>query len=365
MFICTGITQSAAIDNIEQCSMSILKGKTLYVGGTGEGNYTTIYDALWDAGGGDTVFVYNGTYYENLCIRDKINLIGESKYTTIIDGSNSSDVIAMNTDNVKISGFTIQKSDGVGIDCMHHSNHVIEGNIIRDNPYYGIRIDKSYNGPATNNIIANNIIMNNKVGVVIGGSSPLWSGLIKNNTIYNNIISSNNVGIDFFWAEHNTIRNNNITNNNEGIILERSEYNTIRDNNIIKNLIGLNSCISITNYISKNNFIGNIRNAYFSTAWLTLSDTLKNPDTWYSNYWDNWKGYGQKIVFGGLSRGGLFLEILLLSIYVILEYEIIYSIYDIRNRMIPNTNGRKFVKIPLVQFDRFPAKEPYNIEVVI
>ena len=56
--------------------MMISKGNNLYVGGTGEGNYTKIQDAIDDASDMDTVFVYNGTYYENVFIDKTINLIG-------------------------------------------------------------------------------------------------------------------------------------------------------------------------------------------------------------------------------------------------------------------------------------------------
>ena len=60
-----------------------VKAATLYVGGGGPGNYTTIQIALDAASAGDTVFVYNGTYYENLVIKKNIALIGENKNTTI------------------------------------------------------------------------------------------------------------------------------------------------------------------------------------------------------------------------------------------------------------------------------------------
>ena len=43
-------------------------GITLYVGGAGPGNHTTIQSALDAASDGDTVFVYSGTYTENIYI---------------------------------------------------------------------------------------------------------------------------------------------------------------------------------------------------------------------------------------------------------------------------------------------------------
>lgn len=60
-------------------------GKTLYVGGNGSNNYTTIQDAIDNASYGDTIFVYNGTYYENVVIHKSIKLMGENKSTMIID----------------------------------------------------------------------------------------------------------------------------------------------------------------------------------------------------------------------------------------------------------------------------------------
>ena len=38
----------------------------IYVGGTGVGNYTNIQDAIDISSNDDTIFVYNGTYYENI-----------------------------------------------------------------------------------------------------------------------------------------------------------------------------------------------------------------------------------------------------------------------------------------------------------
>ena len=61
-------------------------GNTLYVGGSGPNNYTSIQDAIDNASDGDTIYVYSGIYYENVVINKRINLIGEDRNGTIIDG---------------------------------------------------------------------------------------------------------------------------------------------------------------------------------------------------------------------------------------------------------------------------------------
>ena len=63
------------------------KGNILYVGGGGPNNFTKIQYAIDNATFGDTVFVYSGTYYENIEVDRSITLIGENSATTIIDGS--------------------------------------------------------------------------------------------------------------------------------------------------------------------------------------------------------------------------------------------------------------------------------------
>lgn len=85
------------------------RGVILYVGGSDPAtNYTTIQDAINAASPGDTIFVYDysSPYVENVLIDRQVNLIGENKYTTIIDG-NHNDVVHITADILNISGFTI------------------------------------------------------------------------------------------------------------------------------------------------------------------------------------------------------------------------------------------------------------------
>ncbi|UCD12997.1 MAG: hypothetical protein JSW60_05370, partial [Thermoplasmatales archaeon] len=64
-----------------------LTGNIFYVGDNGSGNYSSIQDAIDNASGGDTINVFNGLYNENIILNKSINLVGENKDSTIINGS--------------------------------------------------------------------------------------------------------------------------------------------------------------------------------------------------------------------------------------------------------------------------------------
>ena len=51
-------------------------GKTLYVGGSGPGNYSTIQAAIDNASDGETIFVFQGTYHENVVIDKIVECLG-------------------------------------------------------------------------------------------------------------------------------------------------------------------------------------------------------------------------------------------------------------------------------------------------
>jgi pectin methylesterase-like acyl-CoA thioesterase len=55
--------------------------------------YNTIQEGIDAASNGDTVFVFSGTYFENVIVNKAINLTGENKDTTIIDGQEDTVVL--------------------------------------------------------------------------------------------------------------------------------------------------------------------------------------------------------------------------------------------------------------------------------
>jgi len=75
----------------------------------GPADFHTIQEAINAANPGDTLNVYNGTYYENVRVNKTLSLIGQNRNTTIINGSQTGDVVHVTNNKVVISGFTIQR----------------------------------------------------------------------------------------------------------------------------------------------------------------------------------------------------------------------------------------------------------------
>jgi len=272
------ITSSTGFNVREQTNTTSSKGKTLYVGGSGPNNYTKIQDAIDNASDGDTVFVYNDSspYNEVVWINISINLMGEDKNTTVIEGR-----IYVQSDNVNISNFTIIKSY-YGI-VIWSSNNSISNNIITNNGD-GIAIG-GYK--LSNNSIRDNIITHGYFGILLNGS--VINSIISHNIIYSN----NGWGIYLeYWSHNNTISDNNISNHRYCGIRVSSDDNVITSNFISNNRDG----ISISGNRSKvyenlllNNEYGiesyNFKfNYYYHNTF--LNNTI-NAQDWGENTWDN------------------------------------------------------------------------------
>ena len=139
------------ISDIEEQSSVLSRGKTLYVGGSGPGNYSSIQDAIEDASNGDTVFVFDDSspYNEFVWINKSINLIGEDRNTTVIDGwgTGYKVVVYITVDNVYVTGFTIYNcSENLerGIWIEEASNVIVRGNTISANAYIKTKFQHAF-----------------------------------------------------------------------------------------------------------------------------------------------------------------------------------------------------------------------------
>ncbi len=250
-FIPSSLGFNVRVSRIEQPS-NIGTGNTLYVGGSGPDNYTTIQSAIDDAVDGDTIYVYSGTYYEYNRIIDKsINLIGENKYNTIINGNAADhDVIIIISDDVLIRGFTIigireYKFGDIGDACIQIEsiNNIIENNIFIKS-YSGVYISRGNYQNVGPNLIRNNIF-DNQIGVFIDETRYCtvencnfirnegygdWGIYIRYSS-HNKILNCSFYDDGFIWVadgEYNLIENCNLSNYN-------IRFHFACDGNIIKN----------------------------------------------------------------------------------------------------------------------------------
>lgn len=225
-----------------------INGRILYVGGGGDGNYSSIQDAINDASDGDTVFVYDDSspYYENIVINKSINLIGEAKDTTIIDGTKNGSVITLLANECLIEKFTItgrgENPKDAGIKISSDSN-TIKNNIISGKGLIGLYLQNS----SYNNISFNSVTFFNYCVRLENAC---------NNTFFKNRISSkiHNEGIELSFSSYNSFIENNVSENNLGIgVWTGSNCNLFSRNIIHDNNIGI-SIFSNKNVILNNDF---------------------------------------------------------------------------------------------------------------
>jgi nitrous oxidase accessory protein len=293
LFIGTSVIPLTA-QNIERRSTPASRDNWLYVGGSGPGNYTMIQDAIDNASDGDTIFVYDGIYYENLIIcKNYLHLIGQSTVGTIIDANWSSEgIVNSGYDFFELSCFSVRNASHYGILIQNSRNNTIINNFYTSN-YNCISLfysssnnitGNSFNenfgddiylkNSSNNNINGNGIADNNDRGIVLDGSikntiidntissyynSNIYLKDSNNNTIAGNTISS--LEAENIWlctSNYNTIIGNIINSkDNDGIYLSSSNNNAIIDNTITSTYrqggIYLNS--SNNNDISDNSFL--------------------------------------------------------------------------------------------------------------
>lgn len=201
------------------------------VGGYGSYEYPfrQIQEAIDAANNGDTIIVYEGTYYEQPIIHKSVKLKGEDKNNTIIDANEKPHHVIISTaHNVELSGFTVRNSSLEGASggiCIYSNNNTIKDNIFTDN---GFGTGMYPNGE--NNKFIDNIIEDNRyVGIFIDEPNS------KNTLIENNIIRNNSMyGLGLVNASV-IVRDNIFINNGINIFSEGISFLPIVLNNSVNN----------------------------------------------------------------------------------------------------------------------------------
>ncbi len=225
------------------------EGNTLYVGGAGPGNYSSIQSAIDDANAGDTVFVFDDSspYFECLFLNKTLSLVGEDREGTVVDANHVGSVVEIYADGCLVSGFTLKNCskpfyephyfDVVKI--VDSNNVTISDNILSIG-------EMEYNDAVSAVWLYNSCYCNVSDNVVYELS---WvqasSGINFNsnscfNTVYGNIISNYVCGVRVEWyagCDGNMIIGNHISNSTSGISLVGCNDNRIMDNIIEYNRV--------------------------------------------------------------------------------------------------------------------------------
>jgi parallel beta-helix repeat protein len=272
-------------------------------------DYSTIQEAINHASDGDTIFVRNGTYYENVVVNKTVSILGENENATVIDGKGAGTTVQVTGNNVTFSGFTIQGSsagytlDGAlsGIQVYQSSGNNISHNVVMDN-YVGISLRQSSENTLTANIAYRNwynfavdvsgdsfsqydnyVDTSNTVGwdgksiyylkdesnVVLGAQSNAGTIYLincKNITVRDLSLTSNYYGIFLWNTTCSYITNVTATYNcDSGIRLEQSNNNTIIANRLLNQVwSGIRLMASWNNSIMWNDASSNWNEGIYS-----------------------------------------------------------------------------------------------------
>ncbi len=242
----------------------------------GNGEYTSIQEAINHAASGSTIYIKNGEYPEIIQVKKTIWLIGEDKDSTLINPISEENkyAIYVGAPNIKIKNMGVTNgapglySQGIKIssknteidNCKIFNTPVgiaiwTNENKIYNSVFYnckdeGIALLGSSKNPCNNNLISDCIFYDNCDGIELQHSSY--------NTILNcKFYDNTHTGIDAIASDNNEniISNCQIYNNRvNGIYLSSSDNNKIIDCNIQDNADG---DIVMNKYSENNEIIQN------------------------------------------------------------------------------------------------------------
>jgi parallel beta-helix repeat protein len=216
---------------------------------------------------GHTIFVRNGTYYENVVVNKTLSLIGESAGSTIIDGNYTGITVDITKPFARIEKFTIQHGHRYGV-------------------HFG----------SDNAAVIDNILMNNTIAMGCWIMDTVWS---DGDIIENNSLVGNGYGIFFYWTSYSTICSNNVSctipRNEGGIFIYGPYANVISKNSLRSGGIYFVTNPSSNNIITENNFYA---------GGITLPGALSmGPNVIYHNNFFSGKVQGAPQIQNQLDNG--------------------------------------------------------------
>jgi nitrous oxidase accessory protein len=217
---------------------------------------STIKEAVAIAEDGDQIFIKKGIYKENdIEINKSVSIFGEEG--TVIDGTNKGSILHITSSNFSIKNLKIinvvvsYTKDYAAIKISKSKNFRVE-NIVLDEVFFGILIEKSNNGIISNNIISSaakeeansgngiHVWHSSNIEIfeneVFGMRDGIYLEFVTESNIHQNL-SHNNIryGLHFMFSNNDTYFNNEFKNNGAGVAVMFSKFITMYQNKFTHN----------------------------------------------------------------------------------------------------------------------------------
>lgn len=256
------------------------------VNNSGDGNFTSIQEAVNNTHNGDTILVSPGVYRENIIVNKELTILSYSTLSgnqinrTYVIGAVSDDaVFSVISDNVTINGFHIA------------------GGLSRRDTYQevGLYLEGVRNCSLNNNTLVltdQGIVLKNSQGNYLNGNlvSIVNKGIVldnsEKNVLSNNWVVKNNQGISLNNSFNNTLVNNTADSNEAGFLLRRSQENELAYNLILKNEYGVLGHEAGFNIFTRNNL-------YLNGIGVYLRDSSNN--SFYENEFINFRNAADEV----------------------------------------------------------------------
>ena len=242
--------------------------ETIIVDIEGNGNFTSIQDAIESASDDDTILIMEGEYHENVVVNKPLIIRGERPEDVILNGSGVGNVvrIAPGGNGSRVEDLTIT---GSNLDQSGSSGILVQAPCTIDD----VNIHTTRNG------------------ILVQLNSMFREPKDEDNlvSISNCFIWENQWGVNLQSGSFSMVSRNDINNNHYGIQLYQTRRNVVHANTLEGNYLGMRVLLSENNSIQSN------RCSYSETNGIGLSNSHNNTLKYNKLYFNN--GSGLHIVF--------------------------------------------------------------------
>ena len=174
------------LDN--DCDATTSEASTLSLNAT-TATYTTITEMLEAASDGDTLYICEGTWTEDLSVTTSVTLLGPSgAEATILQGTGDRRVVSLGSNDYRIEGLTIQggrteEGDGGGINAIDADSLELVSVVIQDN----LADDGGgLMGPTPGTLLIEDSLFRDNRALDNGGGAVLFDGTVRDTRFLDN-----------------------------------------------------------------------------------------------------------------------------------------------------------------------------------